>query len=156
MRQMRESIASLLVERIFQSTPDRVLSAHTEWSARCVTEAFSTTYAVCIKDCEGWWLFGGQLKQGILGLIRGNCRFLPLNMLLFPAEVRSPKKGFSLGVGCNGLLNPPCVLIMRKKNPVTMVMMATNYVLCWQLLSCCGQWELIGVIVYSDSFLIGH
>ena len=26
--------------------------------ARCVTEAFSTTCAVYIEDCEGWWLSG--------------------------------------------------------------------------------------------------
>ena len=26
--------------------------------AGCVTEAFSTTYAVHIEDCEGWWLAG--------------------------------------------------------------------------------------------------
>ena len=25
-------------------------------NARCVTEAFSTTCAVHIEDCEGWWL----------------------------------------------------------------------------------------------------
>ena len=25
-------------------------------AARCVTEAFSTTCAVHIEDCEGWWL----------------------------------------------------------------------------------------------------
>ena len=27
-------------------------------AARCVTEAFSTTCAVYIEDCEGWWLSG--------------------------------------------------------------------------------------------------
>ena len=25
-------------------------------AARCATEAFSTTCAVHIEDCEGWWL----------------------------------------------------------------------------------------------------
>ena len=44
------------------------------------------------------------------GLIHSNFRFLPLNRLLYPAEVRCPKKGFSLGVGCNGLLNPSMCL----------------------------------------------
>ena len=27
-------------------------------AARCVTKAFSTTCAVHIEDCEGWWLSG--------------------------------------------------------------------------------------------------
>ena len=27
-------------------------------AARCATEAFSTTCAVHIEDCEGWWLSG--------------------------------------------------------------------------------------------------
>ena len=47
--------AKFLMERIFQSTPNGVLTAV---AARCVTEAFSTTCAVHIEDCEGWWLSG--------------------------------------------------------------------------------------------------
>ena len=43
-------MGSFLMERIFWSTPNRVLMANTE----CATEAFSTTCAVHIKD---WRLF---------------------------------------------------------------------------------------------------
>ena len=45
------SMGSFLMERIFQSTPNGVLTV----AARCVTEAFSTICAVHIEDCEGWW-----------------------------------------------------------------------------------------------------
>ena len=44
-------------------------------ATRHVTEAFSTTFAVHIEDCEGWWLSGCHgpvaetwwLKPGVLG-----------------------------------------------------------------------------------------
>ena len=39
-----------VMKRIFWSTPNRVLMAHTEWLP------FSTTCAVHVEDCEGWWL----------------------------------------------------------------------------------------------------
>ena len=32
--------------------PNGILTAHAEWFARCATEAFSTTSAVNIEDCE--------------------------------------------------------------------------------------------------------
>ena len=48
------SMGSFLMERIFQLTPNGVLTV----AARCVTEAFSTICAVHIEDCEGWWLSG--------------------------------------------------------------------------------------------------
>ena len=49
--------------------------------------SIATTCAVCIEDCEGWWLSGGhrvvveywQLKlqdAGALGLIYVDCRLL--------------------------------------------------------------------------------
>ena len=42
------SMGSFLMERIFQLTPNKVLTAH--------TEAFSPTCTVHIEDCEGWLL----------------------------------------------------------------------------------------------------
>ena len=40
-----------------ESNPGQPLSMY--WvAARCVTEAFCTTCAVHIEDCEGWWLSG--------------------------------------------------------------------------------------------------
>ena len=46
------SMGSFLTDRVFQSTPDG-----TYWVAvRCVTEAFSTTCAVHMENCGGWWL----------------------------------------------------------------------------------------------------
>ena len=56
--------------------------ARTEWlAARCATEAFSTTYAVHMEDCEGWWLSGcrGSVtehwmhKPGVLDSTPGDC-----------------------------------------------------------------------------------
>ena len=48
---------------------------HTE----CVTEAFSTTCAVHIEDCEGWWLSGccgsvAAQARGVLDSTPGDCR----------------------------------------------------------------------------------
>ena len=44
------------MERIFQSTPNGVLMAHSEWLPGVrLHEAFSTTYAVHIEDFEGWY-----------------------------------------------------------------------------------------------------
>ena len=37
---------------------NRVLMAHTEWLPGGGTEMFSTTCAVHIVNCEGWWLPG--------------------------------------------------------------------------------------------------
>ena len=37
---------------------NRVLVAQTEWLPGGGTETFSTTCAVHIVDCEGWWLPG--------------------------------------------------------------------------------------------------
>ena len=39
-------------------TPNRVLTAHTEWLSGVRLRHFSTTCAVYIEDCEGWWLSG--------------------------------------------------------------------------------------------------
>ena len=71
---------SFLTERIFRSTPNGVLTAHTEWLPG-VTEAFSTICAVHIEDCEGWcmvvrlsWLSGRALAgqaRGVLGSTPG-------------------------------------------------------------------------------------
>ena len=51
-------MGSLFMERIIQSTPNGVLTAHTEWLSGVRLRHFSTTYAVYIEDCEGWWLSG--------------------------------------------------------------------------------------------------
>ena len=54
------SMGSFLMERIFRSTPNEVLTAHTEWlpGVRLRHSCISTTCAVHIEDCEGWWLSG--------------------------------------------------------------------------------------------------
>ena len=41
-----------------RSTVSRSRTQDTWVGARCATEAFSTTSAVHIEDCEGWWLSG--------------------------------------------------------------------------------------------------
>ena len=60
----------------------RVLTAHTEWLPRVRLRHFSTSCAVYIEDCEGWWLsscFSSVAehwlhKPGILGLIPSDCQ----------------------------------------------------------------------------------
>ena len=55
--------------------------AHTEWLAGVRLRHFSTTCAVYIEDCEGWWLSGCRSsvadhrlhKPGALGSIPGGC-----------------------------------------------------------------------------------
>ena len=50
-------VGYLLMEKIFQSTPNKVLTVQLYWViARCATKAFSTTCTVQIEDCESWWL----------------------------------------------------------------------------------------------------
>ena len=47
------------MERIFRSTPNKVLTAHTEWLPGVrLKHSVATTCAVHIEDCEGWWFFG--------------------------------------------------------------------------------------------------
>ena len=48
------SMGSFLMDRILQSIPNRVLTAHTEW---LLDAWLSPTCAVHVEDCEGWWLF---------------------------------------------------------------------------------------------------
>ena len=70
-------MASLLMERIFRSTPNRVLTPRTEWLPVVQLRHFSLTCAVYIEDCGGWWLSGYHSsvaehwlhKPGVLGLI---------------------------------------------------------------------------------------
>ena len=84
-----------LDEKNLWLTPNRVLTAQTEWVLSVRLRHFSTTCAVYIEDCEGWWLSGccssvaehWLHKPGVLGLIAGNCQpfhfplFLPLSLL---------------------------------------------------------------------------
>ena len=68
--------------------PNGVLTVHAEWFARCATEAFSTTSAVNIEDCEGWWLSGCCMwlscralvaqAGGVRGSTPGDCRLFSL------------------------------------------------------------------------------
>ena len=62
-----------------------------EWG--CATEAFSTSCAVHIEDCEDWWLFSWCVSvaesalatqaEGVLGSNHGNCLIMPyINALL--------------------------------------------------------------------------
>ena len=46
------SMGSFLMDRILQSIPNRVLTAHTEW---LLDAWLSPTCAVHVEDCEGWW-----------------------------------------------------------------------------------------------------
>ena len=70
-------LGSLLMERIFRSTPNSVLTAHAEWLLGVRLRHFSTTCAVHIEDCEGWWLSSCHRsvaehwlhKPGVLGSI---------------------------------------------------------------------------------------
>ena len=84
----------LLMERIFRSTPNGVLDAHTEWLPGVRLRHYSTTCAVHIQNCVGWWLSGCRSsvaehrlhKPDVLGSIPSNCRpfhfplFSPLNI----------------------------------------------------------------------------
>ena len=80
------SMSSLLMERIFQSTP---LTAHAEWLPGVQLRHFSPTCAVHIEDCGGWWLSGCRSsvaehwlhKPGVLSSIPGDCR--PFTLLYF-------------------------------------------------------------------------
>ena len=46
------------VKRIFWSTPNEVLTAHTEWLQGVKQRHFSTTCAVYKENCGSWWLSG--------------------------------------------------------------------------------------------------
>ena len=46
------------MERIFRSTPNGVLMAHTEWLPGVRLRHFSTICIVYIEDCEGWRFSG--------------------------------------------------------------------------------------------------
>ena len=89
------SMGSLLMKRIFRSTPNGVLMAHAEWLPGVWLRHFSTICAVHIEDCEGWWLSGchrlsgralAAQARGVLVLIPGDCQpfhfplFSPLNI----------------------------------------------------------------------------
>ena len=52
------SMGSPLMERIFRSTPNEVLTAHTEWLPGVQLRHCNPTCAVHIEECEGWWLSG--------------------------------------------------------------------------------------------------
>ena len=79
--------------RIFRSTHNGVLTAHTKWLPGVRLRHFSTTCAVYIEDCEGWWLSGchssvaeyWQHKPGVLGLIPGG--FQPFHFPLFSPQI---------------------------------------------------------------------
>ena len=81
-------MGSLLMERIFWSTPNRVLTAHTEWLSG-VRLRHSVLPVPYTENCEGWWLSGchGSVtehwlhKPGVLGSIPGDCR--PFHFPLF-------------------------------------------------------------------------
>ena len=83
------SINSLLMERIFQSTHNGVLLAHTEWLPGVRLRHFSPTCTVHVEDCESCWLSGccssvaehWLHKPGVLGSIPGHCR--PFTFLYF-------------------------------------------------------------------------
>ena len=55
----------------------KLILSHAEWLPGVRLRHFSTTCAVYIEDCEGWWLSGGRSsvvehwlhKPGVLGLI---------------------------------------------------------------------------------------
>ena len=81
------------LERIFRSTPKGVLTAHAGWLPGVQLRHFSTTCAVHIEDCEGWWLSGYRslvaehwLHKPVLDSIPSDCwafhfpPFLPLNI----------------------------------------------------------------------------
>ena len=78
------SMGSLLMERIFQSIPNRVLMVHTEWLPSVRLRHFSPTCAVLhIEDCGGWWLSSCRSsvsehwlhKLGVLDSIPGGYQF---------------------------------------------------------------------------------
>ena len=60
------------MERIFQSTPNGVLTVHTEWLVAkvCDTEAFSIYIYICAVHCDRGlvvvWLAAAQAR-GVLG-----------------------------------------------------------------------------------------
>ena len=58
----------------------------TSWVApRCVTEAFSATCAVHIKDCKGWW------SSGYCGSVAEHWRLKPVKLPAFSLSSILPK-----------------------------------------------------------------
>ena len=78
-------------------SPNRVLTAHTEWLPGVQLKHFSLTCPLRIEDCEGWWLSGCRSsvaehwlhKPGVLGSIPGDYwpfhfpQFSPHNIKIF-------------------------------------------------------------------------
>ena len=101
---------SFLMERIFQSTHNGVLTAHTWVVARCATEAFQSHLCSTYRGLWGWWLSTccssvvdhWLHKSGVLGSIPRSCQpfcfplFSPQNILiLFIPEKLSHKRTYS-------------------------------------------------------------
>ena len=82
------------MERIFRSSLNGVLMAHTEWLLGVQLRHFSTTCAVHIEDCGGWWLSSCHSsvaehwlhKPGVLGSIPGGGLFTFLYFRLITSK----------------------------------------------------------------------
>ena len=98
------------MERIFQSTHNGVLTAHTWVAARCATEVFQSHLCSTYRGLWGWWLSTccssvvdhWLHKSGLLGSIPRSCQpfcfplFSPQNILiLFIPEKLSHKRSYS-------------------------------------------------------------
>ena len=75
-------MAHMLLQMVFQTANTGYIhQTKTEWLLGVQLRHFSTTCAVHIEDCEGWWLSGCRSsvaehwlhKPGVLGSIPGDC-----------------------------------------------------------------------------------